>query len=503
MTAATAPRKVVIAGRDAAAWLTALALQRAFAPSGVTVEVVELPGLLRPCDTYASLPALQGLHRLLGLDEYEVLKATAGTYSLGQSFANFSRTAPAFFHPYGTHGAAINRVPFIQHWMRARAGGLKIDFEDFSLTAAAAKQNRFFVPTHELSGLGTFDYGYHVRAGAYVGYLRATGLRRGIQVTPARRIDIDLDAGTGHIRSLVTEAGQAVAGDLFIDATGAESLLLGGALKTPFESWSAWFPDNRILSVSADRLRSLPPYSQVRALSESCLLLTPLQDATSVQHLYDGDHMKDSSALEMAAVVSGLRLRDDAVVSPFAAGRRAVAWSRNCVGIGEAACVLSPIDNVGLHAIHLGLVHLIGMFPVDDDLEPDAAEYNAGLHAALGRVRDFQFAHFKLNRNFDQPYWDHIRNVAASPELEARIELFKARGRIAMYDDESFQADDWMSIFLGHGLVPQSQDPLAGKTPDAEAIAHFQGLLGFIRDQVREMSSHDAYVELYAARDYA
>lgn len=498
-----ATQKVVIAGRDAAAWLTALSLRRALGPAGVAVELVELPGLLRPSDTYASLPALEALHRLLGLDEYAALKAAAGTYSLGQSFANFSRTAPPFLHPYGTHGALINRVPFVQHWLKARAAGLKVEFEDFSLTAAAAKQNRFFVPTADISGFGRFDYGYHLRAIGYVGFLREQGFRRGVKVTPARRIDVRLDPQTGNVAALATDDGHEITGDLFIDATGADSLILGQALKVPFESWSYWFPDDRILSVTGERLRTLPPFSQVRALAESTMILTPLQDATGVQHLYDSAYMKDQEALEAAVVTSGLRPRDDAVITPFAAGLRATPWARNCVAIGEAACAMSPIDNVGLHVIHLGLVHLISMFPVDGHLGLDAVEYNRGLRSALDRLRDFQIAHYKLNRNLDQPYWDRMRNLDAPPELAHKIDLFRARGIVPMYDDESFQIDDWLSLFVGHGVTPASWDPIADATTDEDAIGHFQGMLAFIRDHVREMSSHDAYLELYAARDFA
>ncbi len=503
MTRPDAIRKVVVAGRDAAAWLTALALHRAFSSAGVTIEVVELPSLLRAADTCAGLPTLQALHRLLGLEEYEVLKAASGTYSLGQSFANFSRIAPPFFHPHGTHGAVIDNVPFAQHWLRARAAGLKVEFEDFSLSAAAAKQNRFFVSSAETSGFGRFDYGYHLRADAYAGYLRAQALRRGIAVTPARRIDARLDAETGHIAALLTESGQEVAGDIFIDATGSDSLLLGGAFKVPFHNWSQWFPDNRILSASGNRMRVLPPYSQVRALKDSTLIMTPLQDGTGVQHLYDGDHMPDQQALESAAVISNLRLRDNAVVTSFAAGRRASAWAGNCVAIGEAACVFSPIDDVSLHGIHLGLAHLVNMFPVDRRMEHEAMEYNRGIRSAFERVRDFQIVHYKLNRNLDQSYWDHMRRIEVPPELAHKIELFKARGMVALYDDETFQIDDWISVFLGHGLMPDSFDPLTGGTTDDEAITHFQGMLTFIRDRVREMSSHDAYIELYAARDFA
>lgn len=494
-------RKVVVAGRDAAAWLSANALLRAFGAAGVTVEVVELPSQLRPFDLYHGLPALSGLHGLLGFDENEVLKAASGTLSLGQSFANFSRTRPPFFHPYGSTGNAINRVPFAQFWFKARQAGLKVEFEDFSINAAAAKQGRFFIPSQELSSFGRFDYGYHLRAVPYVQFLKAQALRRGATVRTTPRFEAKLAPQTGHIHSLILGDGSEVTGDLFIDATGAESLLLGKALATAFESWEQWFPDNRLLAVGGERLKAPPPFAQTRALADSVLHLAPLQDMTGIVHVYHDAQMSDEAALQAAAAVSGLRL-GNATVSPLHPGLRAAGWVKNCVGIGEAACVFNPIDSPGLQCIHQGLAYLISLFPVDGDLGLDAGEYNRLTRQAFERLRNFQIGHFQLNQNLDQPYWDYVRATPVPDELAAKYALFKARGAVATFDEETFEADSWLSVFIGHGLMPGSYDPLVDQTPDEEAIGQFRNMLAYIREQVEEMSSHAAYLELYAAKDF-
>ena len=40
-----------------------------------------------------------------------------------------------------------------------------------------------------------------------------------------------------------------------------------------------------------------------------------------------------------------------------------LAWQRNCVALGEAACVFDPMHGVDLQAVQLGLVHLLPLFP--------------------------------------------------------------------------------------------------------------------------------------------
>ncbi len=495
-------RKVVICGRDIAAWLTANVLMRAFGATGLAVEVVELPAQLRPHDTVASLPALEALHRLLGFDEYALLKATSGTYSLGQRFVNFAGTQPSFFHAYSAHGTTIGHVPFAPIYVMARKAGLNVAFEDFSLGAAAAKQGRFFLPTAEINAFAKCGYGYHMNAYAYAAALKAQARRNGVTEVAARVFEAARD-DRGYVTALHLADGRVVEGDLFVDATGADSLLLGTGLGVGIDSWGDMFPESRVLTAAADPLRDLPAYSQVTALNSSLLHLTPLQDMTGVTHVYHGAHMRDEEALDLASIISNLKLRPGATVSPLRCGRRERAWDHNVVAVGEAACLFDPIDNVGLHSLQLGLVHLVGLFPVDRTVDLEAAEYNRVIRQAYEGLRDFQICHFKLNQNFDKPYWDEARNMAIPDTLRDKIDLFSARGRVHTLDEETFEADDWQAVFFGHGLVPQSWDPIADRVPRDEAVRQFQRILGFIREQVEGMTSHAAFLEVHAARDFA
>ncbi len=79
-------------------------------------------------------------------------------------------------------------------------------------------------------------------------------------------------------------------------------------------------------------------------------------------------------------------------------GRRVRAWEKNCVALGEAACVFDPLHFVDLHAVQVGLVHLLHLFPVHADFSVERDEYNQNLRSAFERMRDFQSAHYLLNR---------------------------------------------------------------------------------------------------------
>lgn len=481
-------KEVLIVGRDAAAWLAALALHRAFAGAGVRVRVVELPSLLTAADAYAAAPALGGLHRLLGLEEAEVLDASSGVPVLGQRFANWSRAGAPFMHGYDTQRVGINDIDFVQFWVKARAEGLAVELEDFSLASVAAKQGRSVI-----DGDGTridlpVSPGYHLDARGYVDLLRSRALAAGIEARSAavRSIERDGDVITG----LVLDDGLRVEADLYVDASGGEALLAADASSSAFESWRSWFGADRMLTASAKALRPLPAYAQIAAFEAGWIGLHPLRDRTAVTVVYDSTVMADRAVLEAVPVLTGLALEGEASVEAFEAGARP-AWIGNCVALGAAAAVLEPLDAVQLHLVQMGLSLLIGLFPVEADDMPEAEAFNAGFASHVRNVRDFQLAHYALNRRFDERFWDRARAADLPDALKARLRLFAARGIVPTFDDESFQEQNWIASFVGHGLIPGDHDPLVDAVPEAEQMDRFRSLLGRIAEEVRAMPAVD------------
>jgi tryptophan halogenase len=299
------------------------------------------------------------------------------------------------------------------------------------------------------------------------------------------------------IASVTLVGGAVIAADLFVDASGPDAVLTGKALEVPFESWSAWFACDRILAASGPRMTPLPAMSRVSAFAAGWMGMFPLQDRTPVIAAYDSKRVSDDDMLRTASVLAGLAL-GDAVVSPFAAGCRAAPWTGNCIAIGEAAAVLEPLDAAPLHLIHLGISHLITLFPVDADDLLEAQPYNEAVLSHARNLRDFQIAHYRLNERLDEPFWDRARAAEPPTSLAYKLDLFAARGAVALYEDETFQEENWIAILVGHGLIPRAHDPQADAMPREEQIQSFQRMLGFIAAEVREMPSIEAQLELFA-----
>jgi len=492
MSAPAWPR-VVVVGRDAALWLSANVIRAALAPSGVDVTAVELPSRLTAADVYASLPPLEALHTQLRIDEAALLRAIGGTFTLGQNFVDVATGRAPFLHAYGGYGTAIEGQDFFAYWLKARGLGLPVGLEDFSLTAAAARQGRLLIPDDETERYARSDYGYHLPAAAYVRSLRSLAVADGVAIQSADRIGIvHGDAGIAAI----TLDGVRVEGDLFIDATG-EGMLIG-ALEGARESWNKVFPGDRMLVATAPKFASVPAYAEIRSHAHGWTGLYPSQAQTHVVQVYASHLCSDDEAHRAAAATAGLPLTA-ATVRLLDPGMRREAWCGNVVAIGAAAAAFDPLHNVDLLAVQSGLVQLLTFFPAASDFSAQRAEYNRLMRSTYARLRDFQALHYRIN-TYSGGFWALARQGATSPELLHRIALFAARGEIAPYEDESFAADSWRAFFAGHGIVPDSYLPAIDRTPPDAIKAQFRHMLGFVKEQVLRQPTHDAYLQTIAHR---
>ena len=491
------PRHVVIVGRDAPLWLSACALHYALGSAGVDITVVELPARAQAADLCISLPALEALHGRMRIVESRLIAGTRGAFTLGRRFVDSAGQVPAFFHAHGSIGTRIDRKEFLPQWLAARQHGLHVPFEEFSLTAAAARQDRMLLPDAATEGFGFTDYGYHLPAIPYGAWLRQLGLRRGVRSHATRTLEVRCDAQRG-IAELLLEEGRRITGDLFLDVTGQDALL-ANALGVARESWRAHFVADRVLSGLGALLSPVPIHSEVRAQSTGWTSLAASQVCVHAQQAWSSELLSDERALEAAANMP----LQSVTIRESHPGRRVRAWEMNCIALGEAACGFDPLHFLDLHAVQVGLVHLLHLFPVQADCAVERDEYNQNVRSAFERMRDFQGAHYKLGRyglaGDAAPFWTRSRAIAVSAELAHKIDTFSARGETVHYEDEAFTIDDWQSLFIGHGVIPESWDPAVDRTEPALRRSELERIRVFIRQKVEAQRTHPEYLHTVCA----
>jgi tryptophan halogenase len=483
-------QQVVVVGADAPAWMAAAALLRSVSGAGIRVRVIELPTLLHPTDVYSALPELAGFHHRIGLNDDLLFGPCKAVPVAGRRFSNWSGAAPPFIHGYDRAPPPAAGLGFTQLWIKGRQRGLRTDFENFSLASVAAKAGR--VPV--ASGGAAFHaaFGYNLDAGAYSALLRHGATRGGVESKAATIADVEIEGD--RIIAVILGDGERVEADLFVDASGPRAALIGRMPGADLESWREWLPCDRMLVASAKALKPLPAFSQISAFRHGWIGLFPLQDRTAVVAAYDSRETSDQALLEDLPALASVPIGGDAIVSDLRQGVRRRAWVGNCIAIGESAFSLEPLDGAHLHILHYCISQLMTLFPVEADAFPEAELYDRIIRRLAVNLRDFQLAHYKLNRRFDMPLWDHCREAAVPETLQRKLDVFTARGRVPLNDDETFQEQDWESLFVGHGLMPQSYDPRVDAIPEQEHIAQVQARMNDIAGLVQAMPSVDDFI---------
>jgi tryptophan halogenase len=475
-------RHVAILGGGVAGWMSAGALARAL-PADCAIRVVETAAEA-PRGALSTLPALRAFHGLLGLDEAALMRAARGTFKLGSRYSGW----PGGDHVEGFSdlGASLEGVAFHHHWLRSRDRGDVGSLEDYSLAAVAGRLGRFGLPSEDgRSVLSTLSYGLHLDAAGYVAALRDAARTVGHVRGEVAGVD---QAADGTLAALMLAGGERVEADLFIDTT-ADGRLIGSALGVAWRDASTWLPCDRLALREIAPRPNPPALTEVEAIPEGWLRRAPLRDRDAVTLAYRSDLTSDDEAREI--------LGGEAWIQPLRNGRREQVWRGNCVAIGPAAGQLESLNGADAHMVQSGVSRLIGLLPGHDGDPVAAAEYNRLMGEEMDRARDMAVLRYAVSRR-DEPLWVLARQAAPPEPLAYKLAQFQSRGRVVLYDEETFMEGSWIEALVGHGVLPRRHDPLAERLPADRAAHTLARLREMIRQAAQGLPTHADALKAYA-----
>lgn len=490
-------KSICIVGGGSAGWMTAAFLSKMLGQAcAITLIESEEIGTIGVGE--ATIPAIKTFNGLLELDEVEFIRRTQGSFKLGIEFRDWGHTGNSYIHGFGRIGQDWGWLRLHQYWRRALSlGETPGDIGRYSINVQAARANRFMPPRTDskTSPLADIAYAYHFDAGLYARYLREQAQTRGVSRIEGHITGVDLRAADGFIESVTLRSGQVVGAELFIDCSGMRSLLLGEALKVPFEDWSHWLPCDRALAVPSESVSPLTPYTRSTAHSAGWQWRIPLQHRIGNGHVYASAFIDDEAAADTL-----LRHLDSPPTAEprairFRTGRRRTLWEKNCVAIGLSGGFLEPLESTSLHLIQSGLIRLLSLFPDSAFRPADIALYNHQSVIEYAHVRDFIIAHYKLNRRDDSDFWRTCREMSIPDSLQRRLDIFASAGRVMPeVADELFSAESWIMVLLGQGLLPAAWDPAAElKTPE-ETLRFLANVEAVVRKCVAVMPDHAEFI---------
>ncbi|MCK0127586.1 tryptophan halogenase family protein [Erythrobacter sp. F6033] len=494
-------QKLVIVGGGTAGWITAAAFARLLGRN-LSIELVESEAIGTVGVGEATIPQIIRLNAILGLDEYDFVKHTKGTFKLGIEFVDWGKLGTSYLHTFGDAGLNLASVPFHQYWARAAANGHDKDLWHYSLHKRAADTAKFGklerVGQTAMTGLA---YAYHFDAGLYARYLRNFAEQHGVTRSEGIVQTVSRDSESGNITSIELDNGKQVEGDFFIDCTGFRALLMGQELGIGYRDWSKWLPCDSAQAVPSERLETLVPYTRATAKNAGWQWRIPLQHRTGNGHVYCRSFTSDDEASQV--LLDGLDTKPLADPRPirFTTGRREQFWAHNCACIGLSGGFLEPLESTSIHLIQSHVSRLIQLFPQTTGSTAERDEYNRRCADEFEQIRDFLILHYKQTEREDSEFWSYCKNMEVPDSLRQKQHLFASSGRVGRDADDLFREASWVQVMLGQNVTPRSHDPMANGLNDVQLSEFLTNVRKLIEKSVDGLPTHEQFIQQHCASD--
>ena len=488
-------RKIVIVGGGTAGWMTAAALGRFLKDGHTEVTLIESEEIGTVGVGESTIPQINIFNRMLGLDENEFVRRTKATFKLAIEFVDWKEIGHTYYHPFGPYGVDMEGVSFHAYWLRLKAMGEAADLGDYSLQTIASIQSRFMRANGQLnSPLGALAHAYHIDAGLYARFLRGYAEERGVRRQEGKIVEVHQRSTDGFVEAVTLQSGQRIEGDFFIDCSGFRGLLIEQTLKTGFEDWSHWLPNDRAAAVPCALGGSTRPVTRATARPAGWQWRIPLQHRLGNGYAYSSAHISEDEATAYLMA----RLDGEALTEPFTlrfkAGRRLKSWDKNVMAIGLSAGFMEPLESQSIHLIQVGISRMLAMFPDKRFQQPDIDRYNRVMQFEYEKIRDFLALHYKATHRNDTPYWDYLREMPIPDYLADKIAVFKSYGRVFRENEELFNDTSWFAVMIGQGLEPTGHDPMADVMSDDDLRAKMDNIRGVIAKSAQVMPDHMTFI---------
>jgi len=493
--------KVVIVGGGSAGWMTASFLSEALA-EGVDISLIE-SGTIRMIGVgEATFSDIHLFFEFLGLHEEDWMPQCNASYKVAIRFVDWNAERRRFYHPFQRFELVQGRR-IVEWWLKLKKDSIPADYACFTVPRICDAQlsprymdGRAF--DSRIDGhLGPsktgdkavlmedlhlqYPYAYHFDASLLARFLSGYAKKRGVRQIVDDVVDVRLTEN-GSIESVRTKENGEIKGDLFIDCTGFQGLLINQVLKEPFISYADSLPCDRAIAmqVPSDRKKDgVNPFTTATALSSGWVWDIPLFHRVGTGYVYSSAFLSPEDAEREYRQHLGARAEDcNAAHIKMRVGRNRNSWVRNCVAIGLSSGFVEPLESTGIFFIHHAIEQLVNYFPGKHYDEKNVKSYNSVVGNCMDGVREFLTLHYVASTREDTKFWKATKHELVIPdELAERLKLWESRlptERTINPNYHEFPAYSYCVMLLGLGRQPKQSLPLLNHVRDGEALSAFE-----------------------------
>jgi tryptophan halogenase len=434
-------KRVLIVGGGSSGW-TAAAYLNAKLNSGkqkvAEISLVESPDVPRIGVGEATIPNINSVLAVIGIDELDFMKAVDGTFKQSIRFDNWLDDDPNnkrnfYHHPFCRYGSGPG-VDLGRRWLMSDRS---VPFMNTVSAQPAICEMRLSPKTLSNKNSGfPLHYAFHMNALKYADYLCAFATKQGVTHYLDNVIGADQHEN-GNIAAVRTQSGNRLEADLFIDCTGFAAHLIEKKLDVGFRDLSQWLICDRAITMRVPYEHHYPghvnPYTTSTALSAGWVWDIPLQTNRSLGYVHSSSHISEDEAEKELRAFEGSH--SEALLSQtvnFKVGMREQHWAGNCVAIGLSAGFIEPLESTGLYLSQIATDLLAEHFPFSDkgidDMASLAFRFNRVMTNRYYEILDFINMHYCLTRRTDTEFWREIRRPERiNDRLRAKLDYWRLK----------------------------------------------------------------------------
>jgi tryptophan 7-halogenase len=309
---------------------------------------------------------------------------------------------------------------------------------------------------------------FHVENKKLVDYLERLARETGVIIQDAKVEHVE--RSEDGVAALQLEGGERLTADLYLDASGFRSELLGRALETPYVSYAdTLFCDRAVIGAWQRTNEPIKPYTVAETMDHGWAWQIEHETMINRGYVYSSRFVDDDTARNEHLRKNPKANPDTTRVVKFRSGRFATMWQGNVVGIGNAAGFVEPLEASSLQVIILQCRSLADSL-LDSECEPSPSVrsfYNQVITASWDEVRDFLAVHYKFNTRLDTPFWQTCRNEIDLKGAQPVCDFYAENGPSALANNyvlspqNPYGVEGYAALLVGQKVPHRRQGRVA------------------------------------------
>lgn len=272
---------------------------------------------------------------------------------------------------------------------------------------------------------------------------------------------VTAEKGPKGIEALITDTGERLTADLWIDASGFRSELLGRALEEPFISYKdSLFCDRAVIGGWQRTNEPILPCTTVETMNSGWAWQIEHEHFINRGYVYSSHFISDDEA-QAELLRKNPKISTPPRVVPFTAGRYARNWIGNVVAVGNAAGFVEPLEATALQVICVEASTLTdGLLDCLCEPNPSIIRlYNRYNSDQWDDIRNFLAVHYKFNTRLKTPFWKACQEDTALHGAEEIVEWYKDNGPSVLagvtlvHPSNSFRMDGYLAMLVGQRVA--------------------------------------------------